>query len=504
MKFSIIVVIATLVFAFAAHFLLQDPGYVAINFRGYLVEMSVPVLLGIAVTLVVAVWAIRRVIIAPRLIGEAAGRYRAGRAGQKLTRGMIEVAEGNYARGEKMLARAASTSDAPLLNYLQAARAAHLQGKDERRDEWLKLAYEHTPAATNAVLLTQAELQLDREQYEQALATLRRIEENSRDHSYALGLIGKLYYRLEDWDNLDKLLPRLKAQGRITSDTIRMWTVRVHREHLDRAQDGDAVQAAWKNVPRNLRAADVEILHQQGIGIVETLLENRLFAAQQGQPRRLQLQCQVAADQARGIRREQRPGFRVRRCHLDEAGHGLLDRTPGPLRGALFFIGRVADLAGSAARRPQWQRVDHPGKTCERQCRAFEVRLFHRLQRRQFFRQRAPHVGKRRVRHLHYAFVGHLERQHREPRVVAELQLRVGDLHVVLGLGEQPGIACARGRSLHRRNGILEVRHAPGERIEHVGTLLEFALQVDDTGFEGLVARYQAVQAVVEAGQRLP
>jgi HemY protein len=255
MKYSIIVVVATLVFAFAAHFLLQDPGYVAIDFRGYLVEMSVPVLLGIAVIIVVAVWAIRKIVIAPRLIGEAAGRYRAGRAGQKLMRGMIEVAEGNFARGEKMLARAASTSDAPLFNYLQAARAAHLQGNDERRDEWLKLAYEHTPAATNAVLLTQAELQLDREQYEQALATLRRIEENSRDHGYALGLLGTLYYRLEDWDNLGELLPRLKAQGRITNDTIRQWTIRVHREHLDRAQDGDAVQAAWKDVPRNLRSS---------------------------------------------------------------------------------------------------------------------------------------------------------------------------------------------------------------------------------------------------------
>ena len=254
MKFSIIVVIATLVFAFAAHFLLQDPGYVAINFRGYLVEMSVPVLLGIAIVLIVAVWVIRKLIIAPRLIGEAAGRYRSGRAGQKLMRGMIEVAEGNFARGEKLLARAASTSDAPLFNYLQAARAAHLQGNDQRRDEWLKLAYEHTPAATNAVLLTQAELQLDRKQYEQALATLRRIEENSRDHGYALGLLGELYYRLEDWDNLEKLLPRLKVQGRITQDTIRKWTIRVHRENLNRAQDGEAVQAAWKNVPRTLRA----------------------------------------------------------------------------------------------------------------------------------------------------------------------------------------------------------------------------------------------------------
>lgn len=253
MKFSIIIVVAALVFAFAGHFLLQDPGYVAINFRGYLVEMSVPVLLGIAVVLVFAIWAIRKLIIAPQLIGEAAGRYRAGRAGQKLMRGMIEVAEGNFARGEKLLARAASTSDAPLFNYLQAARAAHLQGSDQRRDEWLKLAYEHTPAAANAVLLTQAELQLDRGQYEQALATLRRIDEDSRDHSYALALLGRLYFRLEDWDQLAGLLPRLKKHGRVTQETIDKWSVRVYRESLDRASNGDAVVEAWKKVPKNLQ-----------------------------------------------------------------------------------------------------------------------------------------------------------------------------------------------------------------------------------------------------------
>ena len=190
MKFATIVVIVLVFSAFAAHFLLGDPGYVLINFRGHIFEMSVPVLIGMAILLVFSVFLIRFLVQAPRKLGEAAGRMRADRAGQKLTLGMIQIAEGNFARGEKLLARAASSSDAPLFNYLQAARAAHLQGQDERRDEWLKLAYEHTPEAANAVLLTQAELQLDREQYEQALATLRRLDENSKDHSYALALLG--------------------------------------------------------------------------------------------------------------------------------------------------------------------------------------------------------------------------------------------------------------------------------------------------------------------------
>ncbi len=253
MKFGAVVIIALILSAIAAHFLLGDPGYVAINFRGYLIEMSVPVLVGFAVLLVITVWLVRRLVQAPRRLGEAAGRYRAGRAGQKLTRGMIEVAEGNFARGEKLLARAAGTSDAPLFNYLQAARAAHLQGKDERRDEWLKLAYEHTPEAANAVLLTQAELQLDREQYEQALATLRRLEENSRDHSHALALLGRLYFRLQDWTQLANILPRLHKQGRVKQDTLDEWTIRVHREEFKRAADGESVIAEWKKVAKRLR-----------------------------------------------------------------------------------------------------------------------------------------------------------------------------------------------------------------------------------------------------------
>ncbi len=269
MKFGFIVVIALFVSAIAFHFLLQDPGYVAISYRGYLIEMSVPVLIALAILLVFGVWLIRQAILAPRRFGEAAGRIRAGRAGQKLMQGMIEVAEGNFARGEKLLARAASTSDAPLFNYLQAARAAHLQGRDERRDEWLKLAYEATPEAANAVLLTQAELQLDREQYEQALATLRQLEENSPEHSYAVALLGRLYYRLEDWDHLAEILPRLHKHGRITQETIDRWSARLHRELLNRAEDGEVVIETWRKVPKRL-TADIVLLDAYHMGLMRT------------------------------------------------------------------------------------------------------------------------------------------------------------------------------------------------------------------------------------------
>jgi HemY protein len=268
-KIGIIVVLALFASAFGAHFLLSDPGYVVINFRGYVVEMSVPVLVLLTAALFGFIWLARKIIIAPRRIGEAAGRYRSARSGQKMTRGMIDVAEGNFARGERMLARAASTSDSPLFNYLQAARAAHLQGRNERRDDWLKLAYQEVPEAANAVLLTQAEFQLDQGQHEQALATLRRLDENSKNHGHALALMGRLYFRLEDWESLGQILPRVKKHAQVKAETLATWTVRIHQEQLDRATDSEAMAAAWKAVPKPQKS-NISVLEAYYRGLMRT------------------------------------------------------------------------------------------------------------------------------------------------------------------------------------------------------------------------------------------
>ena len=274
MKIGVIVVLALFASAFAAHFLLSDPGSVVIDFHDYRFEMSVPVLILLTAALFGTIWLTRKIIIAPRRIGEAAGRYRSARSGQKMTRGMIEMAEGNFARGERMLARAASTSDSPLFNYLQAARAAHLQGRTDRRDDWLKLAYQEVPEAANAVLLTQAELQLDQGEHEQALATLRRLDENSKDHGHALALMARLYFQLEDWSSLKEVLPRVKKHAQVKPETLARWTVRVYREELDAAADGDVLSLAWKAVPK-VHKADISLLEAYYNGLMRAGLHQR-------------------------------------------------------------------------------------------------------------------------------------------------------------------------------------------------------------------------------------
>lgn len=329
MKLGVLVTVALLASAIAASLLLADPGYVVINFRGYIIEMSVPILLGLIVLVFLSTWLIVKLLRAPRKLGEAAGRFRSSRAGERLTRGVIEVAEGNFAKGERLLSRAADVSDAPLLNYLQAARAAHLLGEDERRDRWLREAYEHLPEASNAVLLTQAELQLDQKQYESALATLRQIEENSPNHSHALALLGRLYYRLEDWPHLAEILPKLRKHGRLDDATLTRWSLRVHQEHLESAADGDAVTDVWKQIPRD---------HRKDLGLLESYYRSLI---------RTGLHDKAEKDLAAELKRDWRPPL-VRLYGIVESGDAA--RQLKKAEGWLKHHGEDADLLLAAAR----------------------------------------------------------------------------------------------------------------------------------------------------------
>ncbi|CAN5185134.1 heme biosynthesis protein HemY [soil metagenome] len=253
MKLGALIIVALLAGAFAAHWWMADSGYVLINLRGYIIEMSVPVLLLMLALAYLAVRLVIRLLLAPRRLGEAAGRHRARRAHEGFARGLIEMAEGNYAKGERLVTRGVRRSDTPVANYLAAARAAHSGGAHERRDEWLRMAYEEAPQEADAVLLTQAELQIDDGQHEQALATLRRLDERSPGHARGLALLGRLYAELGDWESLRDLLPRVTNKQAVSPELLDEWTIEAHRHALDAVADPDRIDALWRDVPRPYR-----------------------------------------------------------------------------------------------------------------------------------------------------------------------------------------------------------------------------------------------------------
>ena len=66
MRFGLWGLFALLLGAFAAHFILADRGYVLINFRGYVVEMSVPGLVLVLTALYLAIRGVAWLVRSPR------------------------------------------------------------------------------------------------------------------------------------------------------------------------------------------------------------------------------------------------------------------------------------------------------------------------------------------------------------------------------------------------------------------------------------------------------
>ncbi len=257
MKTGILLLAALLLGAFAAHFLLEDAGYVLINMHGYAVEMSVP---GLVLGLVLIYTAVRlalRLWRAPRRLGRAAGRYREGRARDRLTSGLLAVAEGNAAKGERLLARSAGKSGAPLIGYLSAARAAQQQGSEDRRDHWLKLALERSPGARPAVLITQAEFQIEAGKYQDALTTLDQLKTQAPANARGLALTAEAYRRLHRWAELEALLPRLakaKALDERDLEALKEQCAEALLTDAGHGKDSARVEEIWRNLPKPLHS----------------------------------------------------------------------------------------------------------------------------------------------------------------------------------------------------------------------------------------------------------
>lgn len=266
-----------------------DTGYVRISLGNYLIETNFWV--GLALVLAFA-YALHLLVNIGRRISHPAStlsqwrrRSRARRSRRKTTRGLLELAEGNWPRAQKLLTSAAPNADTPLINYLAAAEAAHGQGKHQEAEKLLRRAYESTEGSEMAVGLSQAKMQLASGQLEEALATLLRLRKQAPHHPFVLTQLKEVYTRLEDWRELSILLPEMRKQGLVTAEETQPLERRVWLNLLDNAADQVRRQSgeerstapldrAWDGLPTTMRK-DSSVIHAYARHLAELGFDDR-------------------------------------------------------------------------------------------------------------------------------------------------------------------------------------------------------------------------------------
>lgn len=272
-------------------------GYVLIAIAGRTIEMSFLVAMVINVLAFVSLYLLvvlfRSLLSTRRGVMGWAKNQRRQRGLNRTTQGLIAFVEGRWDYARKSLDKAADNSSTPLVNYLFAARASSAIGDAKAVDGFLKQAELSTEGADVAIGLTQAELQMHNGQYEQALATLLRAKKQANHHPVVLSLLAKVYFQLNDWDSLLKLIPVMRKFDALPEkdlDTLEREAccAKLLRSSIEQSVSGgnnnvEQLLNCWKQLSGNMKKnIDViacyceRLIANDASGEAERLLRNQM------------------------------------------------------------------------------------------------------------------------------------------------------------------------------------------------------------------------------------
>ncbi|MBH3341638.1 heme biosynthesis protein HemY [Pseudomonas mendocina] len=243
-----------------------DRGYVLFAYKGFRYQSGLWAFLGLLVVVVVLYylikWTLRLLLSSTRMANPWSRLHRTRRVRQASEQGMLDLAEGRWARAQRQLTRAAEADSQPLMYYLGAARAAGKLGEHEQSDALLERALNKQPQAELAIALTHAELQCKRGDSDAALETLQAMRERHPGHHLVLRQLQRLYLQRQDWSALLGLLPELRKEKALPAAELdelerETWRGRLAEVgELGLAQGETALQPlskAWSQLSASLR-----------------------------------------------------------------------------------------------------------------------------------------------------------------------------------------------------------------------------------------------------------
>ncbi|MFT5690879.1 MAG: HemY protein [Oceanicoccus sp.] len=270
----------------------HDPGYLLISYDVYTLETSVWI--GLAGFVVLFLLIYGSFSILRRLLNQskALNSWLSGRGYRKSQKqtalGLISFIEGNWRNSRKILAKSASKSETPLLNYLMAARASHELNDEVQMREFLKKAEESTTGSSIAVELSQAEMELSRGRYEQCLATLTRLRRSGGKYPHVLRLLKEVYEGLNDSQALLDLLPDLRRHKVLTVEQLEQLEFSASKARVDEVAKSrknvlTELAALWKSFPKAIQFnSDITLSYAQHLIVIgeeqkaEKLIRNQL------------------------------------------------------------------------------------------------------------------------------------------------------------------------------------------------------------------------------------
>lgn len=225
------------------------PGYVLIGIGGVSIETSVWFA---ALALVLGYWLVRLVFGSASALFGANGWWRRrgrDRSRKRTMDGLLALHAGDHETARKLLLAALPGADAPVLNLLEAARAARALGDHGQAERYLaqveSLAAPDDPIAALARLANASE---------PPVTELRRWHERLPKHSGVLRALAEALVARNDAVGLQALLPELRKANASSPEVLADYERKAFRGVVGSLATVDAVQDAWASLPKPARA----------------------------------------------------------------------------------------------------------------------------------------------------------------------------------------------------------------------------------------------------------
>ena len=202
MKLVLWTLFLLLLIGLGVNFLLEDNGYVLIQFLEYSLETSLPIFVLILVAVYLLIRLIALVWSSPSILKQRLAAKKIEKSNQRILDGLKLIGTGKFAKAEKKIKSAVNDVDSSVLSYLLAAEASDKDGNAESSKDWLEKAKRKFPEIETYINLYAAKLMIESKNYDAALQSINTTLKEEPSNPIALKLLSQVCYETSDWKSL--------------------------------------------------------------------------------------------------------------------------------------------------------------------------------------------------------------------------------------------------------------------------------------------------------------
>ena len=253
MRFLIILTLLVLAISYGTYYLIEEPGYVFLQWGQWQIEMSLTLIVGVLIFFSLASYLAYSFIVGVlRIPGKMKNAYRIRRMRQNQKRsvkGYTHLVQGDWEKAEKHLLTTARRTEEPVINYLAAAYSAQQRGDIARRDKLLQRAGKGSIGSNTLIELVRSKLQIDEGRTEDAIKNLHRVRTTIPGSKAMLRLLTEAYILDNRWDDVFDLIPSLRKHRAFSSKEMESLYNRACRNKFAASETAAKLLSTWKKIP---------------------------------------------------------------------------------------------------------------------------------------------------------------------------------------------------------------------------------------------------------------